>query len=107
MIYTLHHSTGTLLLSANDRGQVVEWARRQLGQRAENASITELPRTDAGDFVEKDGTGITAREAVGCHPVLSIMANIAQDVFGEQGSSGRHGDALHGNRWSVMKTTWH
>ena len=34
MYYLLHHSKGTLVFSAEDRMQVVEWGRRQLGKQA-------------------------------------------------------------------------
>ena len=107
MIYTLHHSTGTLLISAEDREQVVQWARRQLGRRAAKASITEIARMESGECVEKDGTGIVATDAAGCHPVYSIMANFAEDAFGEHGSSGCHDCEPGSSRLKLKKTTWH
>ena len=107
MIYSLHHSTGALLIAAEDREQVVQWARRQLGRRAANSSITEIACMEAGETVEKDGTGISAREAVGCHPVLSIMANFAEDALGEHGGSGCRDAEIEPSGWRVKETTWH
>ena len=107
MIYTLHHSKGTLLVAAEDREQVFRWSQRQLGNHARLVSIIEGDCTDADSTVEKDGTGITAREAEGCHPLMSIMANFAQDVPGEQGRSGCHerGQSIAQRR--LKEPTWH
>ena len=38
--------------------------------------------------VEKEGTGIEAREANDNHSIVWLRANITQDVYVEQGSSG-------------------
>ena len=38
--------------------------------------------------VEKEGTGIEAREANGNHSIVWLRANITQDVYVEHGSSG-------------------
>ena len=90
MLYVLHHSRGTLILSAGSREQAHAWSRRQLGHEAERASIIEgaclLPET----AVEKDGTGIEFSGEAGCQPLMGFMANLAQDVSMEQGSSGGH-----------------
>ena len=107
MLYTLHHSTGYLLVSAEAREQVVRWSERQLGSRARLVSVTEGNCKDAGPWVEKDGTGITAREADGCRPVVSIMANDAQDVLGEQGRSEFHDDDAAYAQWRIKEPTWH
>jgi len=66
------------MLSAQDRDQVLKWSQRQLGTQARMASISEKDFSETGDWVEKGGTGITAMEAQGCQPVLSIMANFVQ-----------------------------
>lgn len=107
MIYVLHHSKGTLLMSANDREQVVQWCERQLGSRAGFVSVIEANCMDTEHSVEKDGTGITAREAEGCHPIMSIMANLAQDVPEEQGSSRCHEYLPRGGQIRIKESTWH
>jgi hypothetical protein len=107
MIYVLHHSKGTLLLSANDREQVFQWCERQLGNRAGIVSVIEANCMEAGHSVEKDGTGITAREADGCHPIMSIMADLAQEVPGEHGGSGCHDYLSKGGRFNIKEPTWH
>lgn len=107
MIYVLHHSKGTLLLAADDREQVLQWSERQLGNRAGIVSVTETYCKEAGHSVEKDGTGISAREAEGCHPVMSIVANLAQDVLGEQGSSRCSDSELPRSGLSMKEPTWH
>ena len=78
MYYILHHPKGTLMLSAQDRDQVLKWSQRQLGSHAKLVSVSEKDFSETDGFVEKGGTGITAREAEGCQPVLSIMANFVQ-----------------------------
>jgi len=66
------------MLSAQDRDQVLKWSQRQLGSHAKLVSVSEKDFSETDSFVEKGGTGITAREAEGCQPVLSIMANFVQ-----------------------------
>jgi hypothetical protein len=90
MLYVLHHSKGTLILSAGSREQVHTWSRRQLGHEAERASIIEGDCLLSETSVEKDGTGIEFGGEAGCQPLMGFMANLAQDVSMEQGSSGRH-----------------
>ena len=80
MFYILHHPKGTLMLSASDKEQVVRWGRRQLGTQARLASISEKDFSETDGFVEKSGTGITARNTEGCQPVMCIMANFIQNV---------------------------
>jgi hypothetical protein len=107
MIYVLHHSKGILMLSAEDRAQVTRWSERQLGNRAGTVFIMEGALTEEGPSVEKDGTGIKARQADGCFPVVSIMANTAQDVLEEQGCSECHEDARLNFRINMKEPTWH
>ena len=107
MIYALHHSKGTLLVSAEDREQVVRWSERQLGKRAGLVSITEGLCKEADPSVEKDGTGISTMEVDGCHSVSSIMAKLAQDVHPEQGRSTYHDESEAHATWRVKETTWH
>lgn len=63
------------MLSADDKEKVVRWSKRQLGANARLALISEKELSEHDDFVEKSGTGITAMEAEGCQPLISIMAN--------------------------------
>ena len=104
MLYILHHSKGALVLSAESRSQVLKWSERQLGSRAGIVSVIEGGPMDGDSSVEKDGTGISAMEAVGCRPLIGIVANIAQDVPVEQGSSGCHASLLPAQ---VPKATRH
>lgn len=106
MIYVLHHSKGILMLSAEDRAQVLRWSERQLGNRAGNVFIMEGALTEEGPSVEKDGTGIKARQAEGCFPVLSITAS-TEDVLGEQGRSGCDEDARLNSGMNMKEPTWH
>lgn len=95
------------MLSAEDRAQVLRWSERQLGKRAGIVFITEGTLTEEGPSVEKDGTGIKAKKAEGCFPVLSIMASNAQDVLGEQGRSRCDEDARLNSRMNMKEPTWH
>jgi len=94
MLYVLHHPKGALVLSADDRDQVLRWSERQLGSRAGLVSVIEGDPMDGAPSVEKDGTGIRAMTARGCRPLIGIMANIAQDVPEEHGSSVSHASPL-------------
>lgn len=95
------------MLSAQDRTQALRWSERQLGNRAGNVFIMEGTLTEEGSSVEKDGTGIKARQAEGCFPVLSMVASGAQDVLGEQGCSGCDEDARLDSRMNMKEPTWH
>lgn len=95
------------MLSAEDREQALKWSERQLGNRAGNVSITERDCMDVDSLVEKDGTGIKSRQAEGCHQVLGIMANSAQDVLGEHGRSGCHEDLRINSGMNIKEPTWH
>lgn len=70
------------MLNAQNKNQVLKWSQRQLGAKARLVSVSEETTPDSFGFVEKDGTGITKQEASGCRPVLSIMANIFQNLPG-------------------------
>jgi hypothetical protein len=107
MIYILHHSKGALLLNAHDRDQVIEWSRRQLGSKAGMVSVSERICTDAVNAVEKDGTGIEDGHNPGCHPIMGVTANTAQDVLREQGRFGHLNRSESGTRLKSAKITWH
>ena len=107
MLYVLHHKKGALLLAAEDRDQVIRWSQRQLGKEAGLVSISEKVCMDADHSVERDGTGIGTVGDKGCHPVMGILANLAQDVHVEQGCSESQ-DALIQTALPVIKQpTWH
>lgn len=78
MFYLLHHAKGALVLSADDRDQVVEWSRRQLGPLARKASVIESNRHEFEDMVERSGTGLLAEASKGCRPVMNITADLPQ-----------------------------
>lgn len=78
MYYILHHSKGTLILSASDKNQVVEWSKRQLGSLAVTASVTESEPSEFERLVERGGTGLQAVSSRGCQPVMSISADMPQ-----------------------------
>ena len=107
MLYLLHHKKGALVLSASDRDQVARWSERQLGKEAGLVSITEEFRKDTESFVEKDGTGIGTASDNGCRPVIGVLANLAQDVHGEQGRSESQTTLPAGLTPSARKPTWH
>ena len=68
------------MMSAQDKNQVIEWSQRQLGAQARLVSISEKDVSETDGFVEREGTGITATEAYGCQPLISIMATFVQNV---------------------------
>lgn len=87
MYFLLHHSTGTLLLDAQDLGTAVSWSQRQLGQASSRAAVVEVDPDPFSDWVEKSGTGIRQSN---CEAFLSIMADSIQHVSG----STRHGNSV-------------
>ena len=87
MLYVLHHKKGALMLSAEDRDQVLRWSERQLGREAGLVSITESVCTEAAPSVERDGTGIGTGTDRGCRPVMGFWSDLSQDVYPEHGSS--------------------
>ena len=107
MLFILHHSKGALMLSAGEREQVLRWSERQLGKKAGLISITEGICTEAVNAVERDGTGIGLGSDIGCQPVMGMMANMAQDVPREQGSSDRYFSAVTEPRPEARSPTWH
>jgi len=83
MYFILHHSTGTLLLDAQDRMAVVSWTERQLGNAAKRAAVIEIEHDVTPDWVEKSGTGVIRS---GCEAFLSVMADSVQRVTGIESS---------------------
>jgi hypothetical protein len=80
MYYLLHHSKGALILSADDRDQVVEWSKRQLGAQARTVSIIESDMSSIEGWVERSGTGLEAGTARGCRPMMSITADLPKGL---------------------------
>ena len=107
MIFVLHHKKGALKLSAEDRDQVLKWSERQLGKEAGLVSITEEIRKDAESSIERDGTGIGIGFDKGCRPVMGILANLAQDVYQEQGRSESQIALPSGLVPGIRIPTWH
>jgi hypothetical protein len=107
MLYILHHSKGALMLSAGNRDQVLQWSRRQLGSRAGLFSVSDGICMEALNTVEKDGTGIGRGNDAECQPLMGVMANLAQEVHGEQGSSESHSALPPGTQPGVRPPTWH
>jgi len=68
------------MLTAQNREQVQKWSQRQLGKEARLVSISEKDYSETDGFVEKGGTGISAREAEGCQPLMSIMASFVKNM---------------------------
>jgi hypothetical protein len=107
MFYILHHPKGTLMLSAQDRDQVLKWSERQLGSHAKLVSISERDISETDGFIEKGGTGITAREADGCQPVLSIMANLVQYALGAEEDHTESDTCVKGPQLAGRMPTFH
>jgi hypothetical protein len=107
MLYILHHSKGALMLSAGNRDQVFQWSQRQLGSRAGLVSVSDGACMEALNTVEKDGTGIGKGTDAACLPLMGMMANLAQEVHGEQGRSESHSAFLPGTQVGVKPPTWH
>jgi hypothetical protein len=107
MIYILHHPKGTLLMSAQDKSQVMKWSQRQLGEQARLVSISEKDFSETDGFVEREGTGITAREAHGCQPLISIMATFVQNVSDAEESYMESDSNVSDPRLKGMKPTVH
>jgi hypothetical protein len=107
MFYILHHPKGTLMLSASDKEQVIRWSRRQLGTQARLASISEKDFSETDEFVEKSGTGITAKDAEGCQPVMCIMANYIQTVSDAEESHSENDIYVSGPCLESMKPAIH
>jgi len=96
------------MLNAQDKNQVLKWSQRQLGTKARLVSISEQAFSDVDGFVEKDGTGIKAREAEGCQPLISIMANFVQNVSDAEVSHMERDSYVYGGpRLKGMKPTVH
>lgn len=90
-MYVIHHSRGTLKLSAGSREQAIKWTERQLGRKAGLFSVMEEGRVDT---IEKTGTGMKAMTAKGCRPVVAMdRAELA--------------DARLDDRLSLSMTQWH
>jgi len=95
------------MLAAQDKEQVRKWSERQLGIQARLASISEKEVSEAIELVEKSGTGIKAREAEGCQPVMSIMANFVQCMSDAEEGHTESDLYISGPRLKGMKPTLH
>jgi hypothetical protein len=107
MIYTLHHPKGTLMMSAQDKSQVMKWSQRQLGAQARLVSISEKDFSETVGFVEREGTGITTREVEGCQPLTCIMATYVQNVSDAEECHMESDANVGGSRMKGMMPTVH
>jgi hypothetical protein len=107
MLYVLHHPKGALMLTAQDRQQVLDWSKRQLGASAGLVSISERDGMDAVESVERSGTGIKAKDAEGCRPLISIMANFDQRMSDAGKDHGDHDPLLQNPCLVSRKLTAH
>ena len=107
MLYVLHHPKGALMLTAQNREQVQEWSRRQLGSGARLVSISEHDGTDPVESVERSGTGIQAASMEGCLPFVSIMPNLESMLTEVRGDPREGGPLLRGQVCHGRKWTWH
>jgi hypothetical protein len=70
-------------------------------------SISEKDVSETDGYVERSGTGITAREAEGCQPVLSIMANFVQYALDAKEDHTESDTCVEGQSKSGRKPTFH
>jgi len=95
------------MMSAQDKNQVIKWSQRQLGAQARLISISEKDILETDNLVEREGTGITAREANGCQPLISIMANFDQNLSDADESHMDRDVNVSGPGLRVMRPTVH
>ena len=95
------------MLSASDKEQVVKSSQRQLGTQARLASISEKDFSETDGFVEKSGTGITAKDTDGCQPVMCIMANFIQNVSDVEERHSENDIYVSGSRLKGMRPAIH
>jgi len=95
------------MFSAQDKEQVQKWSERQLGLKARLVSISEEGSSKKDGFVEKGGTGITAMEADGCKPVLSIMADFVKKLSDAEDGHMESDQYVSGPRSKGMMPTIH
>ena len=95
------------MLAAQDKDQVRKWSERQLGRKARLVSIFEEGSSNLVEAVEKGGTGIQAKTAAGCQPVLSIMANFTTKLHDAKESHMDSDDYTDSSRPKGRKPTVH
>lgn len=95
------------MFSAQDKEQVQKWSERQLGMKARLVSISEEGSLETDGFIEKGGTGITARGAEGCQPVLSIMADFIKNLSDAEEGHMESDQYVSGPRSKGMMPTIH
>ncbi len=79
MYFMLHHSTGTLILNAQDKNSVLSWTERQLGEAAARVAVVELSEEVAPDWADKSGTAVNPQ---GCEALVSVTPDSIQRVAG-------------------------
>ena len=78
-----------------------------MGAQARLVSISEKDFSETDGFVEREGTGITATEAYGCQPLISIMATFVQNVSDAEVSHMESDANVSGPYLKGMKPTIH
>ena len=94
-------------MSAQNKNQVMQWSKRQLGAQARLVSVSEKDSSATDSFIEREGTGITTGEAYGCQPLISIMATFVQNVSDASESHMESDRYVSGPRLKGMKPTVH
>ena len=106
MLYVLHHPKGALLVNAQNRKQVWEWSRRQLGSGAKLVSISEMGGMDSAESVERSGTGIRAASMEGFRPFVRL-SNIGPMPTKVRGGHRDRGPLARGLVGKGLKPTLH
>jgi len=95
------------MLSADDRHQVIEWSKRQLGTHAGLISVIESDFAEIEGLVERSGTGIRAESASRCRPMMSIMADSAQCLSESHKEKVHYSDSHVEFQMNARKPIWH
>ncbi len=95
------------MLSADDRDEVIEWSKRQLGNHARLVSVIESDFADIESLVERSGTGMRAEALNSCKPMMSIMADSAQCLSESHKEKVHYSDSHFEFQMKARKPTWH
>jgi hypothetical protein len=107
MLYVLHHSKGALVLSANNKEQVVEWSKRQLGTNAKTISVMESDLLELTSQIEGSGTGLQMDSEFGCRPLMSITADLSQGLNIQQEGAEDFSSLMVERRKFAREPIWH
>ena len=107
MYFLLHHSKGTLVLAADDSEQVIEWSKRQLGRQVSFVSNIDSQQAAMDSLVERSGTGQKAASLMGCHPLISITAEIDHGLTVRQENVDCYSNSMIEGRKFAREPIWH